>query len=341
LYKFNIVLLILSFILSTIICEYKGDIWEENLRVTIYKLLNDSIPSYTQIIIDKKGIPFVQYSELNGVKASTQYNSTIISIYALDYYKLLNEGKDSTAKSKFYNCILWLQSNITYKNNYAYFEFNWQQPFYDSVAVPWTCGMTSGAALEAFTDASLLYKSQDFLNIAFKLLRGFYLPIQSGGFTYKEPEGWWYEEYAYKSMHTPRVVAGHIFAIQHLHKFWLVTKSDSAAVIVQKGLQSLKYHLSEYDNGKGWSYYDCYHKLNDEKYHKQLTGMMKDLGDSTHDKQYYEYYNKWNSQLTKPYLYRIIKERNRSGLILYFIITAILFFLIFLLNYFVMKRTAK
>ena len=335
----NILLILLSLALAAIVCQYKGDVWEEKLRQTLYALKNDSIPNYAKIIVDEKGIPYVHYVAYNEIKAGDQYNATIVGNYAIDYYKLITEKNDSTVKDKFLNCVNWLADNMTYKEHYALFEFKWRQPFYDSVGAPWTSGMTSGRAIEAFTDAYKLYHSQKYIDQAMALLRGFYQPIQSGGFTYKEPAGWWYEEFADSNMHTPRVLDGHIFAVQGVHKFWLATKNDSAAFVVQQGILSLKNNLPGYDIGNGWSYYDGYHLISDKSYHILLTGMMKELGDATHDPFFYDYYKKWNAPLIKPYIYRIIKEKNRSGLVLYFLMSTFFFALLFFGMAFIAKNT--
>ncbi len=338
----NILLGIIALILTAIVCQYKGDAWENKVRFAFYVLSNDSITNFAKIIIDEKGIPYVHYLDYNGVKGSYQYNPTIISNFAIDYYKLVEEKNDSAAKDKFLNCVNWLADNLTYKDGYALYEFNWQQPTYDSVGVPWTSGMTSGRAIEAFTAAYKLYHSQKYIDQATVLLRGFYQSIQTGSFTYKEPTGWWwYEEYADSNMHTPRVLDGHIYAFLGVHKFWELTKNDSAAYVVQQGINSLKNNLPEYDKGDGWSYYDRYQRITDKKYHMLLTGLMKELGDITKDKLFYEYYHKWNAPLIKPYIYRIIKEKNRSGFVLYLLLSTFFFVVLYTGSAIISKKIRK
>ncbi len=337
----NILLVLLSFALTALVCQYKGDEWEDKVRLSFYAVTNDSIPSYARTITDEKGIPFVHYADYKEVKAGNQYNATIVSNYAIDYYQLVTEKKDTAAETKFLNCINWLADNISYKDHYALYEFNWKQPFYDSVGAPWTSGMTSGRAIEAFTAAYKLYHSQLYLDHAMALLRGFYQPIQKGAFTYKEPTGWWYEEYADSNMHTPRVLDGHIFALLGVHKFWLLTKNDSAAYVVQQGILSLKNNLPAYDIGDGWSYYDAYKLRSDKKYHMLLTSMMKELWEITKAPLFDEYYRKWNAPLAKPYIYRIIKEKNRSGLVLYFLMSAFFFAVMFSVSVLISKKYRK
>jgi hypothetical protein len=325
-----ILLIFISFVVAAIICNYKGDVWEETVRNALYKITNDSIPNYNKEIVDDKGIPYVYYREQNGITAGNQYNATIVSNYAIDYYKRILNTNDTITKAKFLNCINWLANNMSYRDNYALYDFNWQQPWYPSVGVPFTSGMTSGRAIEAFTDAYKLYRSPKYLDYAKSLVRGFYIPIQLGGFTYKEPNGWWYEEIADRNLHTPRILDGHIFAVTGVHEYWVVTKDDSATYVVQKGIQALKHELPGYDIGNGWSYYDVYHKVSDKKYHWLLVSQMKQLWKITNDNFFYQFYNKWNAPLKKPYVLRVLEERNRSGIILYLLVGTIIFALLFI-----------
>lgn len=336
----NVLIAFLSLSTAAVITEFKGDVWEEKVRNTLYTVINDSIPNYARLISDEKGIPYVHYAVLNGIYAGDQYNPTIVCSYARDYYNLITEKNDSAAKIKFLNCINWLAGNITYKANYALYEFNWKQPFYDSVGVPWTSGITSGLAMEAFTDAYKLYHSPQYLDYATVLLRGFYQPIQSGGFTYHETGGSWYEEYADHNMHTPRVLDGHIYSFLGVYQFWLLTKNDSALQVVQQGISSLKNKLPGYDAGNGWSYYDAYHNLTDKRYHTLLTSLMKELWKITKDPLFDEYYRKWNAPLIKPYIYRIIKEKNRSGLILYFLLS-VFFYAVLMAGWFFIGKKVE
>jgi len=328
----NILLFLLSILGAAMICQFTGDAWEEKLRQTLYKLSNDSITVYTKTVVDEKGVPYVKYKEVKGIHPGDVYNPTIVSNYAIDYYELIAAGKDSSARQKFDNCIKWLAENMTYKDSFAIFEFRWRQPFYDSVGAPWTSGMTSGRAIEAFTLAYKLNRAQKYIDCAKALLRGFYQPIQSGGFTYKEAGGWWYEEFADSNMHTPRVLDGHIFATTGVYKFDQLTENDSANFIFKQGIKALKSSLALYDKGDGWSYYDRLHLVSDKKYHTLLAGQMKQLWEMTEDPFFENYYRKWEKPLNRPYVFRIIKERNRSGLLLMGLLTVVIFIVQFTVN---------
>lgn len=311
-------------ITAAILCNYNGVRWEGNVRKVIHQISKDSIPFSTKVLVDSNGVPFSYYAELNGITPGYQYNPTIVSNYAIEYYKLIKLNNDTTTIVKFLNCVNSLAENISYKNNYALYEFNWQQPWYPLVRTPYTSGMTSGRAIEAFTYAYRLTHDVKYLLLAGSLLKGFYQPIEDGGFTYKSDSGWWYEEIADTLMHTPHILDGHIFAITGVHQYWLSTKNDSAAFIFAKGIEALRSKLPSYDDGNGWSFYDEYKNPTSEKYHSIITAQMKQLWEISGDTLFLQYHQKWNVTANKNYLYSVVKDNNRSGILLFILITLLI-----------------
>lgn len=329
-----------SFIITTVVTHFYGDTWEEYMRGGLYAITNDSIPNYAQENVDENGIPFVYYPEQNGITAGKQYNPTIVCNFALDYYKSLLEKNDAQQLQRFRNCVQWLAQNISWHQGYALFIFNWQQPWYDSVGAPYTSGMTSGLAIEVFTKASQLLKQPAYLQYAAALRRGFYLPIDSGGFTYKNSFGWWYEELADTAMHTPYILDGHIFATTGVFHYWKNTGDDSAKYVYQKGLEALKHYLPMFDAGDGKIYYDRYGKLADKKYHRILTRQMKELYQLTGDEVFNQYYQKWVAPLNRPYILRVVGELNRSGIMLLMFLTGIFFIILYAVYRLLQKKNS-
>lgn len=289
------------------------------VRSTLYSFTNDSVPVYSTEQVDEKGIPYVDYKTLNGITPGKQYNPTIVCIYALDYHNKFLQEKDSTLLVQFFNCAGWLLDNLIKKENHALYIFNWQQPWYDSVGVPYASGMTSGLAIKVFDQAYRLAGDERYFHYARMLLRGFYLPVSSGGFTYKDNDGWWYEELADTAMHTPRILDGHIFAVEGLYDHVQLTKNDSATFLFNKGIAVLKSRLHLYDIGNGWSYYDAYRLPADRKYHRILTSQMKTLYEMTGDVFFLRYYKKWNKPLRRSYVRSMVEDRNLSGITLFII----------------------
>lgn len=300
-------------IITVLLANWRGDKLETAMRNTLYSLANDSVPEYSREFTDSNGIPYVDYRELNGITAGKQYNPTIVCNYALDYFA---EKRSELLDRRFKACADWLRAAYENKNGYGLFLFNWQQPWYDSVGVPYTSGMTSGLAIEVFSKAFQRYHDSSYLFAASQLLRGFYVPVQSGGFTHLANDGWWYEELADTAMHTPFILDGHIFAITGVYAYWRLTRDDSAKQVIAEGLQALKSRLPAYDAGNGWSYYDRYGKRSDNKYHRLLTAQLKSVYEISGDPYFLRYHQAWRKSLDKPYLLRAFGEGNRSGMLM-------------------------
>jgi len=128
------------------VINYRGDKWEQPIRGFIYRAMNDSIPVYSVEHVNDKGVPYVDYKTLNGITPGRQYNPTIVCNYAIGYYKTFRDTDDTASLVKFYRCADWLVHHLSQKDNYALYLFHWQQPWYDSVGIPYTSGMTAGLA---------------------------------------------------------------------------------------------------------------------------------------------------------------------------------------------------
>jgi hypothetical protein len=336
-YRFAL-LLLLAFVLAMFVSNYSGEFWEEKVRIGLYKIKGDSIPSFATELVDRNGIPFVSYSPENNITPGTHYNATIVANYSIEYFNKYQQQKDTFYLQQFNHCINWLKDNVTKNNNQALYYFNWRQAWYPLVKGKFTSGISSGRAIEALLMAYQLSKDTSAFQLAQQLMRGYYLPVQRGGFTYQEKDGWWYEELADSSLQTPRILDGHIYALLGVQKLWELTKQDSAKLLVDKGLQALKYQLAFYDAGNEIIYYDIYKKQADKKYQHILVQQMKELWQITGDTTFKNYYNKWSKPLNKPYLVRIVKEKNRSGLISFFLLFFSLLQLLFFCNNLICKK---
>jgi hypothetical protein len=311
-----VVSIVASIIITLLVSNKKGDAWEEYVRNGLYKLRADSIPDYDVDIIDSLGIPYTYYPTQNGITPGDQYNATIICNYALNYYDSLTQFKNAGLQSRFLHCVHWLQQNMERHQDYALFRFHWQQPWYDSVKNPFTSGMTSGLAMQVFTKAHGIIKDSSLLRDASLLLRGFSVPVDSGGFTYKEPTGWWYEELADVSQHTPRILDGHLFALLGLYDYFQITGDPLALQYFKQGAAALNHALPVYDAGNGAICYDQYCKPADKKYRRIITGQLQQLWKITSDSTCLHYYRHWHKALEQPYAFRAMRDGNRSGIIL-------------------------
>ena len=329
LYTGSIVLL--SMVVSVLICEWKGSTWERKVRFTFYDIFLDSFPDYAPNICDPNGVPRTFYPEQNGITPGWQYNGTIVANYAIDYYRNMQHNGDTLLQRKFMNCLHWLDSAVSEVKGHALYLFHWRQPWYPLVDSPFTSGMTSGLAIEAFTYGFLHTGDSAWLQKAARLVRGFDLEVKDGGFTYIEPNGWWYEEIADSGLQTPRILDGHIFSLTGLQAYYAVSKDTLAKRYFRYGLDALKAALPSYDRGDGYVYYDAAKKIADENYHPLLVNQMKQMFEITGETVFNEYYEKWNTPLAKPYMYKVWRDGNKTGWLLYGMVTGGVFILFLLL----------
>lgn len=324
--KIKILIFIVSVIATVVICRFKGEVWEENVREVLYKLKNDTVPSYNTEIVDSIGVPYVFYSPQNNISAGKHYNPTVVANYALQYFSKIN--KEKNAQQYFNNCVQYLLSSISYKNNAALYYYNWQQPWYPEIKGTFTSGMTSGRAIEVFIKAFSLNNDSMYLQVAQKLMRGYYIAVADSGFTYKQNNAWWYEEIAVPNTSTPYILDGHIFAIKGLQAFNSIFKNDSAQILIQQGLAALKEKLPLYDAGNGIIFYDKYKSIADKKYQHILVAQMQQLWLSTNDAMFLAYYKKWSAPLNKNYFLKVFAEKNISGIVLFFTLLISIFILL-------------
>ncbi|MBL0056307.1 MAG: hypothetical protein IPP31_08930 [Chitinophagaceae bacterium] len=317
----NIFIFISGFVISAILAHFKGDGWENGLRALLYRVSGDSIPGFATVYTDTNGIPYVYYAPQQGIAPGNQLNSTLVANYALDYDDAFLEKHDPGDREKFWHCTNRLSDSMHDHSGIGQYFFYWQQPWYPDVGIPFTSGMTSGRAMEAFVRAFRISGDSIWLDRSARLLRGFYIPVQHGGFTYPEKDGWWFEELADSMGKTPRILDGHIYALLGVRNYWEQTKDDSARFVLTKGLEALKAHLPDYDAGHGKVYYDNQQKIADQHYHELLAGLMQELFGMTGDPIYNTYYKKWSAPLKETYLLRIIRQGNRSGLLLITLLT--------------------
>lgn len=297
--------------------QWRGDSWEEPVRQALFRLRGDTIPSFATDYVDAAGIPYVYYAQENGIMPGFQYNATIVCNYALAYTdSLRRQPADTALRGKLQRCVRWLHQQLAGQGDTAIFYFHWQQAWYPQVGVPYSSGMTSGLAMQVLARADSLLGLPDAATTCRRLLRGFYVPRQQGGFAIRRPTGWWYEELADTAGPTPQILDGHIFALQGLQAARHLLPADSLATVWNNGLAALKAALPDYDAGNGRMYYDAQGKLADNKYRRTLTNQMAWLFAQTGDPFFEQYYRRWQAPLARPYVWRTVADANKSGLLL-------------------------
>ena len=306
-----------AFVLTWLLTNRWGNDWEVPVRRGLFQVFADSAPQFSVPQTQRDGVPRVFMAPENGIAPGLQYNPTIVGNFALDYFQAFEKTGDSATFRKFMNCARSLQDSLTQIPAGALYRFLWQQPWYPEVPAPFTSGMSSGRALEVFSQAFAATQDSSFYHSGQQLIKGYFLPIDSGGFTIQEPSGWWYEMVAAPRVETPRVLDGHMFALAGLFAFNNQFQHDSASYLLDKGLAALKTALPRYDSPDGKFLYDKYGKIADKNYRKHVLNHLQHFYQETGDEVFNAYYKKWVKRDKWPFVYRFIRVRNISAAILF------------------------
>jgi len=279
------------------------------------------------VTLDDDGVPINDYQYVGSVYIGKQrYPITIAQralvcwdkddVYLPHYYPFddRNKGYDEQG---FLSCVEWIVNNATSRDNYAVWEFNFPYEHYNLMA-PWRSAMAQGQCIQVLARAYQLTGDNNYLELAKKALTAFYVEVENGGVTLKGDKGWWYEEYANEGGANPRVLNGHIFALEGIHEYYVATNDEEAKYLFDKGILALKAHLPDYDTG-AWTYYDTLGTTATEGYHKLHVTQMLHLYHLTNDPVFKQYHGRWKTYRYRPAIFpvRLIKEPTKMNLAIY------------------------
>lgn len=281
----------------------------------------------TTIELDEKGIPIVDYGFVSpeGVSSDTeiegwvyvgkQRNPLTISAQGLVYYNQYLKGNDSS-KALLLNCADWLIDNAIKRNDTLVWEYKYAWPTYN-ITSNFISGMSQSGAIRVLAIAHNLTGEEKYIQTARKGLEVFYYEVDQGGVTYKDADGWWYEEYAQSgSVMEPRVLNGHMAVLIDLQEYYNLTGDGRAKELFDLGLSDLKANLNSYDTGV-WSRYDLVGNNAVVKYHEFHLSQLDTLYVTTGDaiiKTYRDSWSYYELAYLHEYMGEIEKEISRVRL---------------------------
>jgi heparosan-N-sulfate-glucuronate 5-epimerase len=261
----------------------------------------------TQVVYDENGVPLVYYGTMKNIDIGLQRNPVTIANAAKEMYEYL-QTKDVEARKNFLNNANWLVNNSIVKRidygrgvpfTYSILEYKFPFPPYNLLVLPWHSAMAQGLAIDVLVKAHELTGNKTYLDTAKQLLNAFFIAIDDGGVTYKNDTegGWWYEEYAGKGGHNPRVLNGMQFALLGIHSFYNYTGDPDSRYLFQKGVDMLKKQVHIYDHNQTYSAYDRFGGYAPYAYHKLHVDLLWDLFKITKDDIFKKYHDGWSKIL--------------------------------------------
>ena len=200
---------------------------------------------------DDSAIPMLDYRGRIGV----QHNPIAIAQYGLGNYNLWKRTGDETRLHKSLIVADWLVEHLE-DNPWGVpvwnHHFDWE--YRDVLKAPWYSGLAQGQGISMLVRAHEESGHQRYLDAATSAFQSFLLPVDQGGVTDIDPDGYlWFEE----SIVDPptHILNGFIWALWGVHDFRIYTDSKAAAELFDNGVTSLKARLGHYDIGY-WSLYE-------------------------------------------------------------------------------------
>lgn len=321
-------IVVTSFIL-TLVFENRIGKPIEKFESGIYQKISGKKPQHFQP--DSLGIPVVVYEGDIG----KQYDVVTVAEEALKSSK----SDNLDISEKFFNCIKWLKEKGTILNDSSIIYLDYYDwPGYKMTS-PWRSAMNQGRAMQAFIKAYEKTGDTMYVNWARRSMNTLYTEVKDGGVTYKDDNGYWYEEYADDNVPQSRVLNGMIVVLQALSDFYKVTKDQGALFLFNQGVTSVKITLHLYDN-KGHSNYDILGKPAKAWYHKFHIELLDFLYNETHDPVFNEYKQKWLLYKEPSYLAALIQKPTRIGVFAVFTMFVGVLFFVSMLSYFIWFRKA-
>ncbi|AKB29154.1 D-glucuronyl C5-epimerase [Methanosarcina siciliae T4/M] len=290
----HLIIVLFSLIFTSLVYNVAIESEKQMFRNIYYPIMGNSV---SNVVINESGIPMIDYGYSNEIYVGKQINPVLISQQALYYEYEYQRGNESCKKLFLNNANYLVESAVQY-NNYTLWQYNFPWPPYNLTS-PWVSAMAQGQGVQALIKAYNMTGEDKYLNSARLALNSFYIDVENGGVTYKDRNGWWYEEYVTGTDVQPRVLNGMIFSLFGIYEYYRITGDEDAKFLFDQGIISLKNNLYKYDSGD-WTHYDAIGNKAGISYNKVHINQMLQLYEITGDSFFKEYYEKFNKYDQSP-----------------------------------------
>jgi hypothetical protein len=144
----------------------------------------------------------------------------------------------------------------------------WYYPPYqkfEGQKVPWTSAMSQGQILGVLARAYQETGSQEYIDLAFRVLKSFENTIEDGGVRYEDTFGVFYEEFAFwENDHRYHTLNGMLSSLFGVFDLWKVTRDEKAREVFDTGVSTIRKNLKRY-NFPFCSSYDLRHLVGDDE----------------------------------------------------------------------------
>lgn len=209
--------------------------------------------------------------DIDGValrKSDSIYFPTLIIRTALTSYYEWQETDSPKAIEVFKAQINWLSKNFyECEEKYGFWVFtNYSNEY--KLPPGWTSVMSQGMGIGVCLMAYNVTKDENYLRIADLALKGFFVPVENGGFKRNLNGKIWFEEYP--TINPSITLNGFIFGIAGLYNFYQNSQNEQINSLFNESVRTLEENIEMF-SGAFTSYYsmkapfhfakDSYHKI--------------------------------------------------------------------------------
>jgi len=224
--------------------------------------------------IIKNGVPYLDVKNVGVV-----FHPAWTGLYALQY-----ADKESFYPKKvkpndkfFFHLVKVLEDKLTYLNDSsAVWIYNFDNTYNNVyIKAPWYSSFAQAIGIEVFLTAYKKTNDKKYLELAKKVANPLITPLKAGGLMYQNQNDIWFEEIPLKKNPT-HILNAHLRSLIALHMLYQVTNERIYKKYFDKGFETLKRWLPQYDTGS-WLKYDLNPK------YKQLFRITNPYGFKTEE----------------------------------------------------------
>lgn len=212
--------------------------------------------------------------------------------FGLGAYDLYLADRKKNYKEKVLACADWAVKCQQENGGWSTFSYANKKHPYSSMA--------QGEGISLLVRAYILEKKENYRIAAVKAKKFMLLPIENGGTTLYQGD----DVYLYEFTYEPLVLNGWVFSLWGLLDYLKVFDDDSAQIIYNKSLQTMKKTLPQFDAGF-WSRYELGKRISSPFYHKLLISQLEVMYELTGEKIFRDYADKFDAY-NRNFIYRYL-----------------------------------
>lgn len=234
--------LFIGFLFVIFSCENSNSnttkgVYSNQQNAPAFPFTSARIEKFKKLQHNELGIPLLNYNGKSEVYPITYTQS------ALFFYNNYIETNNIDSKERFLKIADFIKKEAVIVDNYAVLRYNFPVENYN-LKLPAASSMSQSFGMAVLIQAYSITNDQTYLELAEKFLNSFDKTLNEGGVLNYWDNLPFYEEYADPNSH---VLNGFIFSLAGLYYAYKTTGNEQAKKYFDRGVQTLKHKIREYD----------------------------------------------------------------------------------------------